>query len=154
MSQAELDSRFFQMWVPSPTRTFRKERIWRKVSVRRLVLSVEDDTAAYALIRHAFREIGSELELERTVDGRDALDFLNRSGPIPGCTQTQLDPARHQPTPNERPGIACRDANERVVAGYPGRDLLVLKACTPIAPSVWRSVPASLLSSRLAMTSF
>ena len=50
------------------------------MSVRRLVLSVEDDTAAYALIRHAFRDIGSELELERTVDGRDALDFLNRSG--------------------------------------------------------------------------
>jgi CheY-like chemotaxis protein len=48
--------------------------------VRRLVLSVEDDTAAYALIRHAFRDIGSGLELERTVDGRDALDFLNRSG--------------------------------------------------------------------------
>jgi CheY-like chemotaxis protein len=51
-----------------------------KVSVRRLVLSVEDDTAAYALIRHAFREIGPELELDRTVDGQEALDFLNRTG--------------------------------------------------------------------------
>jgi CheY-like chemotaxis protein len=51
-----------------------------KVSVRRLVLSVEDDTAAYALIRHAFRDIGSGLELDRTVDGQEALDFLNRRG--------------------------------------------------------------------------
>jgi len=50
------------------------------VTVRRLVLSVEDDAAAYVLIRHAFKDIESGLELERVVDGKDALDFLKRSG--------------------------------------------------------------------------
>ena len=51
-----------------------------KGEVRRLVLSIEDDTAAYALISHAFRDIGSGLELASTVDGQEALDFLNRTG--------------------------------------------------------------------------
>src|SRR4051794_23419206 len=49
-------------------------------TLRRVVLSVEDDNAAYFLIRQAFREIGLELGLERVVDGRDALDFLNQTG--------------------------------------------------------------------------
>jgi CheY-like chemotaxis protein len=80
MSRNDLVSRLFRCGYHRLTLMFRERGEWRKVSVRRLVLSVEDDTAAYALIRHAFRDIGSELELERTLDGKDALDFLNRSG--------------------------------------------------------------------------
>jgi CheY-like chemotaxis protein len=49
-------------------------------SQKRVVLSVEDDNAAYFLIRQAFTEIGLELKLERVVDGKDALDFLKHTG--------------------------------------------------------------------------
>src|SRR3954447_7018698 len=79
MSQAELDSRFSRCGADHP-RCAAKRGSAEEVSVRRLVLSVEDDAAAYALIRHAFKEIGSGLELDRTVDGKEALDFLSRTG--------------------------------------------------------------------------
>jgi hypothetical protein len=47
--------------------------------LRRVLLSVEDDNAAYFLIRQAFGEIGLEMALERVLDGRDALDFLKQT---------------------------------------------------------------------------
>src|SRR3954451_22662993 len=46
--------------------------------VKRVVLSVEDDTAAYFLILSAFRDLGSGLELQRVENGEEALEFLKR----------------------------------------------------------------------------
>ncbi len=88
MSRADLDSRFFR-WGVTHLNLPKSEDL-AKVSIRRLVLSVEDDTAAYTLIRHALKEMGSELQLERTVDGRDALDFLNRRGPYQDVPKPSL----------------------------------------------------------------
>src|SRR5436305_11482197 len=51
----------------------------RSATLRRMVLSVEDDNAAYFLIRQAFTDIGLEMALERVLDGRDALDFLKQT---------------------------------------------------------------------------
>lgn len=46
----------------------------------RVVLSVEDDDATFFLLQMAFRDLGSDFELYRTVDGAEALSFLRRSG--------------------------------------------------------------------------
>jgi CheY-like chemotaxis protein len=48
--------------------------------VRKLVLSVEDDDAAYFLISSAFQDLGRPFELKRVEDGDAALEFLNRKG--------------------------------------------------------------------------
>ncbi len=47
---------------------------------RRVILSVEDDSAAYFLIRSALQDLGLELELQRVENGEDALAFLKRRG--------------------------------------------------------------------------
>ncbi len=47
---------------------------------KKLVLSVEDDDAAYFLICSAFRELRLELVVERVENGEDALEFLRQSG--------------------------------------------------------------------------
>ena len=59
-------------------------------SVRRVVLSVEDDNAAYFLIRQAFRDMGLELALQRVLDGRDALDFLKQTGRYKDASKPSL----------------------------------------------------------------
>jgi len=46
----------------------------------KVVLSVEDDDAAYFLISSAFHDLGSGVELRRVDDGNAALEFLNREG--------------------------------------------------------------------------
>lgn len=46
----------------------------------KVVLSVEDDDAAYFLISSSFRDLGPDLELHRVEDGDAALEFLNREG--------------------------------------------------------------------------
>jgi CheY-like chemotaxis protein len=56
----------------------------------RVVLSVEDDDAAYLLIRTAFRDLGSEVELERVVNGEDALEFLKRNGKFVNAPKPSL----------------------------------------------------------------
>jgi len=48
--------------------------------MRKVVLSVEDDDAAYFLISSAFRDLDPDLELHRVEDGDAALKFLNREG--------------------------------------------------------------------------
>lgn len=48
--------------------------------MRKVVLSVEDDDAAYFLISSAFRDLSPDLELHRVEDGDAALEFLNRKG--------------------------------------------------------------------------
>lgn len=50
------------------------------LEIRKVVLSVEDDDAAYFLISSAFRDLGPGWELYRVEDGDDALEFLNRQG--------------------------------------------------------------------------
>jgi CheY-like chemotaxis protein len=47
--------------------------------MRPVVLSVEDDDAAFHLLEIAFEEIHFQPELHRTVNGQEALDFLHRS---------------------------------------------------------------------------
>jgi len=49
-------------------------------AVKKVVLSVEDDDGAYSLIRYAFAEMSSGLELRRALNGEDALDFLKQTG--------------------------------------------------------------------------
>ena len=45
-----------------------------------MVLSVEDDDAAYFLITSAVRDVDAGFELHRVEDGDAALEFLNRKG--------------------------------------------------------------------------
>ena len=46
----------------------------------RVVLSVEDDDAAYYVPEIAFRDLGTNCELRRTKDGIEALRFLRKEG--------------------------------------------------------------------------
>ena len=46
-----------------------------------IVLSVEDDPAAYHVLRIAFQESGFPVQLYRAVDGEEALALLHGSGP-------------------------------------------------------------------------
>ena len=46
----------------------------------RLVLSVEDDDAAFHLLKTAFEEGAPAVDLVRVLDGDEALKFLERSG--------------------------------------------------------------------------
>src|SRR6476646_10266805 len=57
---------------------------------KKTVLSVEDDDAAYFIIRTAFRELGSRLELERVENGEDALEFLRQSGTFSNASRPSL----------------------------------------------------------------
>jgi CheY-like chemotaxis protein len=57
---------------------------------RRVVLSVEDDEAAYRLIRHAFQDFGSEMELQHVAKGEDALEFLSRRGQFSNAPRPSL----------------------------------------------------------------
>lgn len=50
------------------------------LEMRKVVLSVEDDDAAYFLISSAFHDLGPEVELHRVENGDAALEFLNRNG--------------------------------------------------------------------------
>jgi CheY-like chemotaxis protein len=45
-----------------------------------VVLSVEDDDAAYYLLEIAFREVLSSAKLYRAINGHEAMDFLQQSG--------------------------------------------------------------------------
>src|SRR3954463_13073400 len=46
----------------------------------KVILSVEDDHAAYVLLQLGFNEVGGDFRLYRVEDGAQALDFLRRSG--------------------------------------------------------------------------
>jgi len=46
----------------------------------KVILSVEDDHAAFLLLEIAFKEVGGDFQLYRVEDGREALDFLRRHG--------------------------------------------------------------------------
>ena len=54
------------------------------------MLSVEDDNAAYALIRIGFEEVGGDFRLCRARDGSEALDFLRRAGPFTDAPRPDL----------------------------------------------------------------
>ena len=60
------------------------------LEMRKVVLSVEDDDAAYFLISSAFRDLGPGLELHRVEDGDAALEFLNRQGAHPDAPRPSL----------------------------------------------------------------
>lgn len=47
----------------------------------KVILSVEDDPAAYLLLEIGFQEVGGDFQLYRVEDGEAALAFLRRSGP-------------------------------------------------------------------------
>jgi hypothetical protein len=49
-------------------------------SGEKVILSVEDDHAAYLLLEIGFGEVGGDLQLYRVEDGQEALNFLRRSG--------------------------------------------------------------------------
>ena len=55
----------------------------------KVILSVEDDHAAYLLLEMGFNEVGGNYRLYRVEDGEQALAFLRRSGSY-----------RNAPTPN------------------------------------------------------
>jgi CheY-like chemotaxis protein len=46
----------------------------------KVILSVEDDHAAYVLLQLGFNEVGGDFRLYRVEDGAQALDFLQRRG--------------------------------------------------------------------------
>lgn len=56
----------------------------------KVVLSVEDDDAAYFLISSAFHDFGPDVELHRVEDGDAALEFLNRQGPYANAPRPSL----------------------------------------------------------------
>jgi CheY-like chemotaxis protein len=61
-----------------------------------VVLSVEDNDATYCLLEIAFRETLGPATLYRAIDGREAMDFLQRSGrfadaPRPGLILCNLN---------------------------------------------------------------
>lgn len=45
----------------------------------KVILSVEDDHAAYLLLQFGFSEVGGDFRLYRVEDGQQALNFLRRS---------------------------------------------------------------------------
>jgi chemotaxis family two-component system response regulator Rcp1 len=47
---------------------------------KRIILSAEDDDAAYRLLELGFNELGAEFHLYRVNDGQHAIDFLRHSG--------------------------------------------------------------------------
>src|SRR5687767_6745973 len=46
----------------------------------KVILSVEDDDAAYALLEVGFHEVGGDFRLYRVENGAQALDFLRKLG--------------------------------------------------------------------------
>jgi len=46
----------------------------------KIILSVEDDNAAFVLLEIGFAEVGGDFTLYRVQDGKEALDFLLRRG--------------------------------------------------------------------------
>jgi hypothetical protein len=60
-----------------------------------MVLSVEDDDAAFLILKLAFQEGGYPVKLYRAVDGEEALSMLHRSGPH---TEVPRPPFRSRPT--------------------------------------------------------
>ena len=58
--------------------------------VKRIVLSVEDDDSVYFLIRAALDDLASEFELQRSVNGEDALDVLKQSGNFSNALKPSL----------------------------------------------------------------
>lgn len=46
----------------------------------KIILSVEDDNAAFLLLQIGFNEVGGDFALYRVEDGKEALDFLRRRG--------------------------------------------------------------------------
>lgn len=57
---------------------------------RSVILSVEDDNAAYSLIEIGFEEAGGNYRLYRVEDGAEALAFLRRLGPYEDVPKPNL----------------------------------------------------------------
>jgi CheY-like chemotaxis protein len=60
------------------------------LEVKRVILSVEDDNTVYVLIRSALDDLASEFQLEHSVDGEDALNFLKQRGNFSNALKPSL----------------------------------------------------------------
>ena len=69
----------------------------------KVILSVEDDYASYALLEFGFNEVGGNIRLYRVEDGEEALDFLRHSG-------------RYQEAP--RPNLVLLNLNLPKMSGF------------------------------------
>ena len=69
----------------------------------KVILSVEDDYASYALLEFGFNEVGGDIRLYRVEDGEEALDFLRHSG-------------RYQDAP--RPNLVLLNLNLPRMSGF------------------------------------
>jgi CheY-like chemotaxis protein len=56
----------------------------------KIILSVEDDHAAYLLLQLGFDEVGGDFRLYRVEDGAHALAFLHHSGPYANAPRPDL----------------------------------------------------------------
>lgn len=56
----------------------------------KVILSVEDDNAAYLLLRIGFSEVGGDLRLYRVEDGAEALKFLRQSAEYASAPKPDL----------------------------------------------------------------
>lgn len=56
----------------------------------KVILSVEDDHAAYVLLQFGFSEVGGDFRLYRVDDGEQALNFLQRSGQYASAPKPDL----------------------------------------------------------------
>jgi CheY-like chemotaxis protein len=56
----------------------------------KVILSVEDDNAAYFLLEMAFGEVGGDYRLYRVLDGDQAIAFLRQSGPYVNVPKPDL----------------------------------------------------------------
>src|SRR5688572_1274272 len=56
----------------------------------KVILSVEDDHAAYVLLTLGFNEVGGDFRLYRVEDGAKALEFLRHSGPYGNAPKPDL----------------------------------------------------------------
>ena len=57
---------------------------------QKIILSVEDDQAAFHLMTVGFNEVGGDFQLYHVEDGREALHFLRRSGRYPNAPKPNL----------------------------------------------------------------
>jgi CheY-like chemotaxis protein len=56
----------------------------------KVILSVEDDHAAYLLLEMGFQDVGGDFRLYRVEDGAQALAFLRRTGPYADAPKPHL----------------------------------------------------------------
>ena len=57
---------------------------------RQIVLYVEDDDAAYLLLRLTLEEADAPIELHRAIDGEQALAFLRQNAPFENAARADL----------------------------------------------------------------